>query len=34
MPDPDTDITPLPDGGEAHWSREEVTPEAARLLPD
>lgn len=34
MPNPDTDITPLPDGGEVRWSREEVTPEATRLFAD
>ena len=34
MPNPETGITPLPDGSEVHWSREEVTPEAARLLAD
>ncbi len=26
--------THLPDGGEVHWSREEVTGEAARLFAD
>ena len=30
----ETGITPLPDGSELHWSREEVTPEAARLFSD
>ena len=32
MPDPETGITPLPDGSEVHRSREELTPEAAKLL--
>ena len=34
MPNPDTGITPLPNGGEVHWSREEVSEEAARLFAD
>ena len=30
----DSGVTPLPDGGEVQWSREEVTEEAARLFAD
>ena len=32
MPNLDGGITNLPDGGEVHWSREELTPEAASIL--
>ena len=32
MPNPKVGITPLPDGSEIHWNREEVTPEAAALF--
>jgi len=28
----ETGITPLPDGDEVHWSREEVSAEAAALF--
>ena len=31
MPNPETGITPPPNGGEVHWSREEVTPEGAKI---
>lgn len=34
MPSPDSGVTPLPDGGEVHWSQEEVSEEAARLFAD
>ena len=28
----DSGVTPLPDGGEVHWSREEVSEGAARVF--
>ena len=30
----DAGITQLPDGDEVHWSREEVTPDAAALFAE